>query len=84
MHNTTDLATNCGSNSNGMSRSHGMFAAILPYLEQSNLFNSINFTFSAGSVDGYLQYGVLPGAVQFTAYSAVVNSYVCPSEASLM
>src|ERR1700742_4208775 len=34
MHNSADLATNCGSNSAGMSRSHGMFTAILPYIEQ--------------------------------------------------
>jgi len=83
MHNATDLATNCASNGAGMSRSHGLFTYILPYIEQGNLYNAVNFTFSAGSVNGNLQYGVLPGAVQFTAFSTVVSTYVCPSDSRL-
>jgi prepilin-type N-terminal cleavage/methylation domain-containing protein/prepilin-type processing-associated H-X9-DG protein len=80
MHNAADLASNCASTSNGMARSHGLFTYILPYLEQASLFNAVNFTFSAGSVNGNQQYGVLPGAVQTTAFSTVVNTYLCPSD----
>jgi prepilin-type N-terminal cleavage/methylation domain-containing protein/prepilin-type processing-associated H-X9-DG protein len=79
-----DIGVNCGSNSNGLSRSHGLFTYILAFIEQGNLFNAVNFTFSAGSIDGYLQFGVLPGAVQFTAFSAVVNTYICPSDSPLL
>jgi prepilin-type N-terminal cleavage/methylation domain-containing protein/prepilin-type processing-associated H-X9-DG protein len=83
MHNATDLATNCASSGAGMSRSHGLFTYILPYIEQGNLFNAVNFTFSAGSVNGSLQYGVLPGAVQFTAFSSAVRTYICPSDSQM-
>ena len=78
-----DIGTNCASTGNGMSRSHGLFTYILPYVEQGNLYNAVNFSFSAGSVSGSLQFGVLPGAVQFTAFSTVVNTYVCPSDSRL-
>jgi prepilin-type N-terminal cleavage/methylation domain-containing protein/prepilin-type processing-associated H-X9-DG protein len=79
-----DVAFNCASNSNGLSRSHGLFTYILPYVEQANLFNAVNFHFSAGSVNGNLQFGVLPGAVQFTAFGTVVNTYLCPSDTRLL
>ncbi len=79
-----DIATNCASTGNGMSRSHGLFTHILPFIEQGNLFNAVNFNFSAGSVNGNLQFGVLPGAVQFTAFSTVVSTYVCPSDTQLL
>ncbi|MDR3638840.1 MAG: DUF1559 domain-containing protein [Isosphaeraceae bacterium] len=78
-----DVAYNCASNSNGMSRSHGLFTHLLPFIEQANLFNAVNFNFSAGSVNGNLQFGILPGAVQFTAFSTVVSTYVCPSDSRL-
>jgi prepilin-type N-terminal cleavage/methylation domain-containing protein/prepilin-type processing-associated H-X9-DG protein len=79
-----DIAFNCASNSNGMSRSHGLFTHILPYIEQGNLFNAVNFNFTAGSVNGNLQFGVLPGAIQFTAFGTVVNTYLCPSDSRLL
>jgi prepilin-type processing-associated H-X9-DG protein len=78
-----DVVYNCASNSNGLSRSHGLFTHILPFIEQANLFNAVNFNFSAGSVNGNRQFGVLPGAVQFTAFSTVVSTYVCPSDSRL-
>ena len=81
MHNAADLASNCSNN--GVSRSHGLFTYILPYIEQANVFNAVNFTFAAGSVNSTLQYGVLPGAVQFTAFSTVINTYVCPSDSRM-
>jgi prepilin-type N-terminal cleavage/methylation domain-containing protein/prepilin-type processing-associated H-X9-DG protein len=81
MHGADDLAFNC--TGNGVSRSHGLFTYILPYLEQGNLYNAVNFTFASGTTNGALQYGVLPGAVQFTAFSAAVNTYICPSDSRL-
>ncbi len=83
MHNATDLATNCSSVGAGQSRSHGLFTSILPYIEQGNLFNAVNFSFSAGSTSGNLMFGILPGAVQFTAFSSAVNTYICPSDTTL-
>ncbi len=80
MHNAADIATNCASTGDGMARSHGLFTHILPYIEQAAVFNAVNFHFAAGSVNGNLQYGVLPGAVQSTAFSTVVNSFLCPSD----
>jgi prepilin-type N-terminal cleavage/methylation domain-containing protein/prepilin-type processing-associated H-X9-DG protein len=82
MHNAADLGANCAGD--GVSRSHGLFTYILPYVEQGNLYNAVNFTFAAGATNGALQYGVLPGAVQFTAFSAAVNTYICPSDSRLL
>jgi prepilin-type processing-associated H-X9-DG protein len=62
------------------SRSHGLFTFILPFVEQPNIFNAVNFDFSAGTVNGQLQYGVLPGAIQFTAFVNVITTYLCPSD----
>jgi len=84
MYNAYDVAYNCASTGNGMARSHGLFTYILPYVEQAAVFNAVNFHFSAGSVNGNLQFGVLPGAVQFTAFSTVVSTYVCPSDSRLL
>jgi prepilin-type N-terminal cleavage/methylation domain-containing protein/prepilin-type processing-associated H-X9-DG protein len=84
MYGPGDIVYNCASNSNGMSRSHGLFTHILPYIEQRTLYDAINFTFSAGSVNGNVQFGVLPGAVQFTAFSTVVNTYLCPSDSRML
>src|ERR1700730_17563331 len=55
MHNAADLATNCSND--GLSRSHGLFTYILPYIEQANLYNAVNFTFAAGSTNSIQQYG---------------------------
>ncbi|HEX8200233.1 MAG TPA: DUF1559 domain-containing protein, partial [Isosphaeraceae bacterium] len=49
-------------------RRHTLFAAILPYLEQVNLFNSFNFSYGAGHI------------VNVTAQEARVGTYVCPSD----
>jgi prepilin-type N-terminal cleavage/methylation domain-containing protein len=68
------------SNCKNVSRSHGLLTYILPQMEQGNLFNAINFVFSAGATNGALQYGVLPGAIQFTAFSTSVAAYICPSD----
>jgi prepilin-type N-terminal cleavage/methylation domain-containing protein/prepilin-type processing-associated H-X9-DG protein len=81
MHGAADLAYNCSGN--GVAREHGLFTYILPYIEQGTLYNAVNFSYAAGTVNETLQNGVLPGAVQFTAFSAVVSTYVCPSDSRL-
>src|SRR5438128_1478917 len=47
----------------------GFHARILPFLEQAAVFNAINFGFDYNHVSG----------VNFTAYSTVVATYLCPS-----
>jgi prepilin-type N-terminal cleavage/methylation domain-containing protein/prepilin-type processing-associated H-X9-DG protein len=66
---------NCGGNF--QPAGHSLFAFILPFAEQTAIFNSINFTFAAG---GGTQWGLLPGRVNFTAYITRVETYVCPSD----
>src|SRR5262249_60076897 len=47
----------------------GAHARALAYLEQSQVFNSINFS---------LDYNHISGA-NYTAYSTVINTYICPT-----
>ncbi|KAJ3054402.1 hypothetical protein HK102_011528, partial [Quaeritorhiza haematococci] len=47
-------------------------AMILPYLEQTPLYNAINFSFAGG-------YGVAQN-INGTAWTTVVNGYLCPSD----
>ena len=47
----------------------GAHARALAYLEQNQVFNSINFS---------LDYNHISGA-NYTAYSTVINAFVCPS-----
>jgi prepilin-type N-terminal cleavage/methylation domain-containing protein len=56
------------------SRLHTMFSFILPYVEQQAIFNSINFTFSAGGHNGPYSRGGDDGATQMTAFQATINS----------
>ena len=79
----TDVAYGCSNGSSGMGRGHSAFSFILPYLEQTTVANSINFSFPAASSGGGLYFGVDPGAVQFTALTTKVNGYLCPSDANL-
>jgi len=62
------------------SHNQTMFTSILPAMEQSTIWNAINFSFPAGSGGGALYLGVLPGPVQGTAFSAKINNYICPSD----
>ena len=63
---------------------HSMFTAILPYVEQSPIFNAVNFTFVANADSGSPEYGVLPGRAQVTALQTLIATFVCPSEPSEM
>jgi prepilin-type N-terminal cleavage/methylation domain-containing protein/prepilin-type processing-associated H-X9-DG protein len=58
-------------------RAYTMQAAILPQIEQSNIFNAINFQMPAG---GHNFFGMDAGAINRTAMIAKINSYVCPSD----
>jgi prepilin-type N-terminal cleavage/methylation domain-containing protein/prepilin-type processing-associated H-X9-DG protein len=61
-------------------RLHTMFSLILPYMEQQNIFNSINFTFSAGGHNGPYSKGGDDGATQRTAFMGTIKTYICPSD----
>jgi prepilin-type N-terminal cleavage/methylation domain-containing protein/prepilin-type processing-associated H-X9-DG protein len=65
-------------------RHHTMFALILGYMEQSSIYNAINFSLPA--VDSTAPYGsgsANGAASNSTAYNARVNSYVCPSDGTV-
>jgi len=70
-------AASGGQNRNG----HSFFAAILPFLEQTAVYNAVNYQFHAG---GASQRGVAPGLVQSTAYLTRIATFICPSESSEM
>lgn len=71
---------NYGCSGNSYVRGHTMFTQILPYIEQTQLYNAINFTFPADSSGGALVLGMDPGAIQATAFNTLVSSYICPSD----
>ncbi|MDB5353013.1 MAG: prepilin-type N-terminal cleavage/methylation protein [Planctomycetota bacterium] len=48
----------------------GIHARILPFLEQTNVYNAINFSFE--------DYNHISG-VNYTGYSSVVSAFLCPS-----
>jgi len=55
----------------------GSLALMLPFIEQQNIYNTINFAF------GLETYGGPSGAtdiVQGTAINAVIGSFICPSD----
>jgi len=63
---------------NGAEESNfGALALMLPYMEQTTIYNAINFTFGvnnfAGQSGGY-------DVCQVTAITQVVNSFICPSD----
>ena len=61
-----------------------LFELILNYMEQQSIYNAINFNLAPGSLysNGQRQiyYGVDAGAANYTAMSATVASFVCPSD----
>jgi len=64
---------NCKAN-----RQHSVFALILPYLEQQQVYNAINFSFNAGGPmeNGY-PHG---GATNRTGLIPTINAYICPAD----
>jgi type II secretory pathway pseudopilin PulG len=81
MYNASDGATNCGGGSNGSGpgapRDFTMLTLILPYLEQSAVYNSVNFNLRA---DGLFVSGTNAGAANSTALLSTIASYICPSD----
>ena len=61
-------------------RGHTAFGLILPFMEQQNIYNAVNWNFPAGSSGGAQVYGADPGAVQQSAYASIINAYLCPSD----
>ena len=57
---------------------HSLFTAILPYIEQSPIFNAVNFTFVANADSGSPEYGVLPGRAQVTALQTLDHDVRLP------
>jgi prepilin-type N-terminal cleavage/methylation domain-containing protein/prepilin-type processing-associated H-X9-DG protein len=51
-------------------------ALMLPYMEQTAIYNSINFSWAA------IQGGTLSYAINSTAYETKINSFLCPSDGS--
>ncbi len=57
-------------------KKHTMWTLILPYVEQQNAFNSVNFDFAAKD----MQAGIHAGAVNYTGLKTTVAAYICPSD----
>jgi prepilin-type N-terminal cleavage/methylation domain-containing protein/prepilin-type processing-associated H-X9-DG protein len=58
-------------------RGHSLFTYILNYMEQSTVYNAVNFGFPAG---GGSPIGPNSGATQWTALITRINAYICPSD----
>jgi prepilin-type N-terminal cleavage/methylation domain-containing protein/prepilin-type processing-associated H-X9-DG protein len=76
-----DIAFGC--TGNGYGRAHDVFTYILPYMEQRNVYNSINFSFPAGGSGGEQYFGQDPGPIQSTAYTGTIAGYICPDDSQL-
>jgi prepilin-type processing-associated H-X9-DG protein len=61
-------------------RTFSLFDLILPQMEQSAIYNAANFSHAAGGADGSTEGGANGGAINHTAFSTKVASYVCPSD----
>lgn len=77
--------TNTAKPGPGQTRNHRGWAGILPYIEQTALYNSINFALATGSIqrDGNTIAGPLPGQpgnANDVAVSTSVKTFLCPSD----
>ena len=57
-------------------RGHGLFTLVLTEMEQPSVYNSVNFAFASKGV----QAGQNTGAINYTAFSAKIAAYVCPTD----
>jgi prepilin-type N-terminal cleavage/methylation domain-containing protein/prepilin-type processing-associated H-X9-DG protein len=76
-----DLAFVCSGS--GMGRAHTLFTYILPYMEQTTVFNAINMSFPAGASGGQTYFGADPGPIQSTAFNGALTMYICPDDSRL-
>lgn len=65
------------SNSTGRVQMLSSLSRILPYMDQTALFNSINYSVEA---DPHPQ-GIYPDPTHITAYTTTVQTFLCPSDA---
>ncbi len=72
-----DAGTGCGYTTFNGTREWGTLAMILSYVEQTNVYNAINFNWRPG---GGTQNGNSPGLVNSTAMLTKISVYVCPSD----
>ena len=72
----TDAGSGCTTGSVHGPRGFGMFAFILPYLEQRNVYNSINFLLATSGTFGPVDAGLS----NYTALAPVLAAYICPSD----
>ena len=61
-------------------RHNTVFALLLGFMEQTPIANSINFNLGSMDTTGPYGKGVNSAASNSTAYNAVINSYLCPSD----
>jgi len=59
---------------------HSWCAMILPHIEQTAVYNAINFSIGAGTANSGL--GNLPLMVNHTALMTPINGFMCPSDPS--
>ena len=78
MNNSSDGGANACSGANA-GRGWGALALVLGYMEQTNVYNNLNFNFAAGGAFGAFGHA---GAVNSTATVTVINTYVCPDDQS--
>ena len=66
----------------GHSFGFAFFHEILPYMEQTNIYNAINFSVPAGGHpgNGTDYHGLNSGMINRTGLIAQINSYICPSD----
>ena len=75
----SDASSGCGYGTNHGPREFGALAFILPYLEQTNIYNAINFQLATGGPAG--QFGpVNAGLTNKTALGTSISTYFCPTD----
>jgi prepilin-type N-terminal cleavage/methylation domain-containing protein/prepilin-type processing-associated H-X9-DG protein len=66
----------------GASFGHGFFAQILPFMEQTTIYNAINFSIPAGGhpSTNSAYFGLNSGMINRTGLISQINSFICPSD----
>jgi prepilin-type N-terminal cleavage/methylation domain-containing protein/prepilin-type processing-associated H-X9-DG protein len=72
-----DAGSGCNYNTANTPRGWGALAFALGFMEQTNIYNSLNFSFASGGAFAPFSHA---GAVNSTATVIVVSSYVCPDD----